>query len=86
MIFHRFIEDKSVKIFWCGHEIEAWNPFCSSESKTQEQPTEYINGDVKMKGYVLPHKNNFSTEKAYKNAGLGKALRYSSGEWTALVW
>lgn len=68
MIFHRFIEDKSVKIFWCGHEIEAWNPFCSSESKTQEQPTEYINGDVKMKGYVLPHKNNFSTEKAYKNA------------------
>jgi hypothetical protein len=23
---------------------------------------------VKMKGYVLPHKNNFSTEKAYKNA------------------
>lgn len=68
MTFHRFIEDKSVKIFWCGHEIEAWNPFCSNESKTQEQPTEHINGGVKMKGYVLPHKNNFSTEKAYKNA------------------
>jgi hypothetical protein len=27
MIFHRFIEDKEVKIYWCGHEIESWNPF-----------------------------------------------------------
>ena len=68
MTFHRFIEDKAIKIFWGGHEIEAWNPFCTNESKTQEQPTESINGGVKMKGYVLPHKNNFSTEQAYKKA------------------
>ncbi|MFT4223523.1 ATP-binding protein [Dysgonomonas sp.] len=68
MTFHRFIEDKAVKIFWGEHEIEAWNPFCINESKTQEQPTENINGGVKMKGYVLPHKNNFSSEQAYKKA------------------
>jgi len=68
MIFHRFIEEKTVKIFWGGHEIEAWNPFCPNESKTQEQPSESINGGAKMKGYVLPHKNNFSTEQAYKKA------------------
>jgi hypothetical protein len=68
MTFHRFIEEKSIKIFWCGHEIEAWNPFCINESKTQEQPTDTIHGGVKMKGYVLPHKNNFSTEQAYKKA------------------
>ncbi|MDR0941307.1 MAG: ATP-binding protein [Bacteroidales bacterium] len=68
MVFHRFIEEKSIKIFWCGHEIEAWNPFCINESKTQEQSTDTINGGVKMKGYVLPHKNNFSTEQAYKKA------------------
>jgi len=68
MTFHRFIEDKAIKIFWGGHEIEAWNPFCTNESKTQEQPTESINGGVRMKGYVLPHKNNFSTEQAYKKA------------------
>ncbi len=68
MTFHRFIEDKSIKIFWGEHAIEAWNPFCPDESKTQEQPTDYITGDVKMKGYVLPHKNNFSSEQAYKKA------------------
>jgi len=68
MTFHRFIEEKAIKIFWGEHEIEAWNPFCCNETKTQEQPTESINGGVKMKGYVLPHKNNFSSEQAYKKA------------------
>ena len=68
MTFHRFIEDKVIKIFWGGHEIEAWNPFCPNENKTQPRETEYINGGVIIKGYVLPHKNNFSTEQAYKKA------------------
>lgn len=68
MVFHRFIEEKLIKVFWCGHEIEAWNPFCFDENKTQPQPTDTINGGIKMKGYVLPHKNNFSSEQAYKKA------------------
>jgi len=66
--FHRFIEDKTIKIFWSEHDIEAWNPFCPNEVKTQEQPTENIYGGAIMKGYVLPHKNNFSSEQAYKKA------------------
>lgn len=68
MTFHRFIEENSIKIFWCGHEIEAWNPFCINEPKTQGQPTESIYGGAKMKGYVLPHQNNFSSEQAFKKA------------------
>ncbi len=68
MTFHRFIEEKSVRIFWCGHEITPWNPFCIIENKTQERPTENIGGAAQMKGYVLPHKNNFSSEQAYKQA------------------
>jgi len=68
MTFHRFIEDKSIQIFWGEHEIEAWNPFCVNENKTQEQPAEFLFGSAKLKGYVLPHKNNFSSEQAYKKA------------------
>ena len=68
MTFHRFIEEKTVKIFWGEHEVEAWNPFCVNETKTQPQPDENIIGGIKMKGYVLPHKNNFTTEQAYSNA------------------
>ena len=68
MTFHRFIEEKTLKIFWGEHEIEAWNPFCLNETKRQIRETEFIKGGVLMKGYVLPHKNNFSTEQAFKKA------------------
>lgn len=68
MTFHRFIENKTIKLFWCGHEIEPWNPFCHNESKVQIRPTEYIGENVTVKGYILPHKNNFSSETAFKNA------------------
>lgn len=68
MTFHRFMENKTIKLFWCGHEIEPWNPFCPNESKVQIRPTEYIGENVTVKGYILPHKNNFSSEVAFKNA------------------
>lgn len=70
MTFHRFIEDKNIHIFWGDHEIDAWNPFCENESKTQPFSQEYIsNADgVTIKGYVLPHRKNFSSEAEYKKA------------------
>ncbi len=68
MTFHRFIEEKTVKIFWCEHEIEPWNPFCENESKTQIRPTENIIDGISVKGYVLPHKSAFSSEEAYNKA------------------
>ncbi len=68
MTYHRFIENKSVKLFWCGHSIEPWNPFCPAESKIQYLPTEQIGEYISVKGLVLPHKNNFSSESAYKAA------------------
>ena len=35
MVFHRFLEDGDVKIFWGEDEIEPWDPFCLTEDKTQ---------------------------------------------------
>lgn len=70
MTFHRFIENKSISIYWGEHPIEAWNPFCEDEPATQVKATEYIGfgTGVTMKGFVLPHKNKFSSEEAYKHA------------------
>jgi hypothetical protein len=69
MTFHRFIEDKSVRIFWGSHLIEAWNPFCPNEkNKRQIMNDENLRGGGVVKGYILPHKNNFSSEWAYKEA------------------
>ena len=72
MTYHRFIEDKTVKIYWCGNVIEAWNPFfpCPEENFTDTPaPQENISGGGTIKGYVLPHKSRVS-EYAYK-AGEG---------------
>jgi hypothetical protein len=66
MTFHRFIEEKSVKIFCWGHEVKPWNPFLLTETATQPFPEEYI-GEAVMKGYVLPHKCHL-TEDIYKTA------------------
>lgn len=68
MTYHRYLENKSITIHWGGHKIEPWNPFCPAESKVQVMPAEQIGEQVTIKGYVLPHKNNFSSESACKQA------------------
>lgn len=71
MTFHRFIENNVISIYWGDNKIEAWNPFCLSEKKTQIFPTETLyfgNNKAEVKGYILPHKNNFSSEENYRNA------------------
>lgn len=68
MTYHRFIEKNEVKLFWCGNEISPWNPFCPEENKIQTMPTEIVRDCISVKGVILPHKNNFSSEAAYKVA------------------
>lgn len=71
MTFHRFIETNDITIYWGSNKIDAWNPFCLTEKKTQFFPTESLYFGLQkaeVKGYVLPHRNNFSTEENYKKA------------------
>ena len=70
MTFHRFIEDKSIHLYWGDHEIEPWDPFLEHENKTQFFPQEAISGSfgATIKGYVLPHRKNFSSELEYRKA------------------
>lgn len=71
MTFHRFIENNDISIYWGENVIEPWNPFCLTEKKTQIFPTENLyfgNSKAEVKGYILPHKNNFSTEEKYRQA------------------
>ena len=71
MVFHRFLKDGDFKVFWGEDEIKPWDPFCLVEDKTQAYPVEDLsfgNEIVDIKGYVLPHKDEFSSEAAYKAA------------------
>jgi hypothetical protein len=72
MVFHRFIEDlKGITIYINGHKIEAWDPFLSNESTTQQLQEErlHLNGDViRVHPYVLPHHSRLSST-AYDRGG-----------------
>lgn len=58
MIFHRFIEEDDLVIYFKDEIIEAWNPFVLGNSATQElSEEEYFDGTkyVLVQPYVLPH-------------------------------
>lgn len=65
LIFHRFIEEDELKIYFGKNLIEAWNPFVLDNNATQELSEEYIYGDkpVIIQPYVLPHKTKFNSEE-----------------------
>lgn len=68
MVFHKFIEQKRITIYFQDTKIIAWNPFLQNESTTQTFPKEKIqNGLVEIEGFVLPHKSKIS-EELYKVA------------------
>lgn len=68
MVFHRFIENGRLRIWFQEREVAAWNPFLSSEAATQAFPIDpLMNGKVQVKGFVLPHKSKIS-EDAFKTA------------------
>lgn len=70
MIFHRFIENNNIKIFFQQREIEPWNPFLTVDAATQKFPEEPLqNNKVRMRGFVLPHKSKLTEEEFRKNEG-----------------
>ncbi|MDR1554287.1 MAG: ATP-binding protein [Prevotellaceae bacterium] len=70
MTFHRFIEEKSVKLFCWGHEVKPWNPFVTTKSQTQLFSDDYLDSHTFVKGYVLPHKSYFTKEEHLDAGGI----------------
>jgi hypothetical protein len=71
MIFHRFIEEDGLQIFFKDDVIPAWNPFIPTNNATQElSEEEYFDGEkyVLVQPYVLPHKTKFSSPEEFKAA------------------
>lgn len=68
MVFHRFIEQNKINLYFQQRKIDAWNPFLLGEKGLQPFPDEPLsNGLVILKGFVLPHKSKIS-EETYKKA------------------
>jgi len=70
MVFHRFIENRKLKIFFQQREVQAWNPFMPDNHATQKFPEEPLaNNQVKIRGFVLPHKSKLSEPEFRKAEG-----------------
>ena len=71
MIFHRFIEEDNLEIYFGDDRIIAWNPFVISNEATQELSEEVVQEGKKkivIQPYVLPHKTKFASPDDYENA------------------
>jgi len=70
MVFHRFLEQGKINIYFQNRKIDAWDPYLRNEIGAQSMPEERIsNGNIVMRGYVLPHRSKISEE----------TFRYASG-------
>lgn len=64
MVFHRYIDNRKITIWFNGRKVSAWNPFMPGKPGTQIFATErLLNGQVEIKGYVLPHKSKISEDE-----------------------
>lgn len=69
LVFHRFLSGeirgkrKKLRIFINDHEVEPFDPFCTSNTATQMLPEEIIrieNNVVKIQPFILPHHSKLS--------------------------
>ncbi len=72
LTFHRYLEDRELKISINGNLVSPWNPFMERHDATSPTPEERIpvgNSAVLFKGFTLPHKDKLTVEEYMANAG-----------------
>ena len=67
MVFHRYLARgrTSLTLHVNGEKIAAWDPFLEGHAATQPTPEECIRlteGEVRVRGFVLPHKDKLGSE------------------------
>lgn len=78
MVFHRFlmgVEGSRVRMTVNDNEVQPWDPFALNEPETRVLPRteiqlEYagIRGTILFEPYILPHKDDFTSPDAFKQA------------------
>lgn len=79
LTFHRFLEDRSVKIYLNEKLVPPWNPFMKDarvpSSATPEEFIPFGKSGITFQGFILPHKDALTDEEFLDNGG--------PGGWTA---
>lgn len=72
MVFHRFLMSNLLKIDFNGNPVEPWDPYLHGQPGLQPQAEEWlVDGQVLVKGYVLPHISLLTTANHEKGGGPG---------------
>jgi Histidine kinase-, DNA gyrase B-, and HSP90-like ATPase len=70
MVFHRFIENRNINIYFQDKPIDSWNPFLPDCGATQKFPEEFLQRNrVKIRGFVLPHRSKLALEEFKEGEG-----------------
>ena len=88
MIYQRFLDPidtraRDINITVNSEPVPSWNPFCESESETElvaekELPIEFNGknlGSFHIRAFVLPRKEQFSSNKAAKESRLSNSMQ-----------
>jgi len=91
MVFHKFLSGevgkRKLKIFLNGNKVQPWDPFARDEKHTQQlQPVmlelieeDSVVGEILIEPYVLPHQDQFSTQKAHSHTSGPKKWNRQQG-------
>jgi len=72
LTFHRFIENRELRLSVNESPVSAWNPFAGNDLQvisTQVEPIDYLGSKVLLQGFILPHKDKLSVEQFEKYGG-----------------
>jgi Histidine kinase-, DNA gyrase B-, and HSP90-like ATPase len=74
MVFHRFIDGNArpITIRINGQRVKAWDPFLEANEATDHNPEQPImtpGGTIRVRGFVLPHRDRFRSEAEFEKAG-----------------
>lgn len=63
IVFHRFIEKGRITLIFNGNKVVPWDPFLRGNPSTQVIADErLLEGDVIVKGYILPHRSKIDSD------------------------
>ncbi|MDB6124560.1 MAG: ATPase [Pedosphaera sp.] len=73
LTFHRFLEDRSVKIYLNEKAILPWNPFMKAApvaaSTTPEEVIPFSKSKITFQGFILPHKDSLNDDEFRRHSG-----------------
>ncbi len=90
MVFHKFLSGqlarKKLKIYICGNPIEAWDPFCTTQSETircdpfaHPVVEDGKAGAIHFEPFILPREDQFDSPEARKLGAGPKKWNYQQG-------